>query len=94
MILEGEMRRATTRFYDEDGALANPDAVSFIVTTPAGTTTEYVYGSDPEVVRPSTGVYYVDVDLSSAGTWWVYANATGEGQAAAEKSILVQAAHN
>ena len=80
----GDLVRVTGTFTDGDGNAQDPDAVLCQVRDPSKTTVEYEYGADAEVVKDSTGVYHVDVDVDEAG-WWAYRwYATGTGQAADE----------
>lgn len=66
----GDTARITGTFRDEDGNLVNPSTVTFTYRDPAGTETQLVYGDDSaRVVRPSTGTFYVDVDLDAVGRW-------------------------
>lgn len=77
------------RFYTPSKVLADPTDIDFYWYTPDASTTEitghYTYGSDPEVVRESTGKYYVDLNTTIEGRWnfkWAAAgtvNATVEG---------------
>lgn len=54
------------------------------VKSPAGTITT------PSVTNSATGVYYSDISVTSAGTWYYRFEATGNGQAAAEESFSVE----
>jgi hypothetical protein len=67
----------------------DPVALSFRFRTRAGATTTYVYGSDPEIVKQSTGYYYVDVSATTAGEWAYSFSSTGWTQAADEKTFTV-----
>lgn len=87
---KGDLVRCSASFADSAGAATNPTAVLFQVKTPAGTTTTYVYGTDAQLVRPSTGNYYVDVDASQVGTYHYRFYSTGTGQAADEGSFRVK----
>ena len=87
---KGDLVRCTASFTTSAGVATNPTAVRFQVRTPAGDTTEYVYGTDAEVVRPATGSYYVDVNASEAGTWRYRFYSTGTGQAADESAFRVK----
>ena len=56
-------------FYDENGVAADPTGVSFTALGPDMTPTSYVYGTDAEVTKDSTGVYRLTVNLTEPGTW-------------------------
>jgi uncharacterized protein YfaS (alpha-2-macroglobulin family) len=85
----GALVRCSAAFTTAAGVAQNPGAVSFTVREPDGTATTYVYGTDAELVRASTGNYYVDVDATEAGTWRFRFAGTGTGQAAAEGMFRV-----
>ena len=77
----GDLVRATGTWTDADGAAADPDALTFKVRPPSGTTVTKTYGVDAEVVKSSTGIYYYDIDITEAGTYWYQFQSTGAGQA-------------
>jgi len=85
----GNAIRVVASFKDLDNALMDPDVVNFSFKIPVGTITTYVYGDDAELVKDSLGVYHVDIDASSIGTWYYRFFATGTGQAAAEGTFVV-----
>ncbi len=60
--------------------------------TPAGVTTTYVYLTDNELVKDSTGKYHVDINANAAGTWYYRFFSTGTGQAAEERQFEVRPA--
>jgi hypothetical protein len=81
--------------FDLDGTLpvgagVDPTNVSFFTKRPDGTETEYVYGTDIEVVRHTGGSYYVDVDADTDGLWWWRWESTGTGQSADEAPFYVR----
>jgi hypothetical protein len=86
--------RLTCTFYDISNALADPTTVTFSIKLPAGTTTSYIYGTDAELVRASTGVYYVDFLFNAKGAY-IYrflgagsVGAPGEGTVDVAESAL------
>jgi hypothetical protein len=86
----GDEVRCTGTFTDESGTAQDPASVAFRFKAPSATTaTAYVYGTDAEVVKDSTGVYHVDLDITEAGTWYTRWSATGVGQAAGEGQFYV-----
>lgn len=87
---KGDLVRCSASFATSAGAATNPTAVLFQVKTPAGSTTTYTYGTDAQLVRASTGNYYVDVDASQVGTYHYRFYSTGTGQAADEGSFRVK----
>jgi len=80
----GDLVRVTGTFKTLAGAVTDPTAVFFSFQTPAGTTATYTYGTDAALVKSSTGVYYVDVSVTSAGNWRYRFYSTGTGQTADE----------
>lgn len=87
---KGDLVRCTGTFTDSDGDAQDPTAVYFQVMTPANETTTYTYGEDDEVVKASTGIYYVDVDANAEGKWRYRFYSTGTGQAAEEELFWVE----
>jgi hypothetical protein len=66
----GTTVRAKVTFRDIDTkAVIDPSALSVVIRNPDATTTTYVYGTDEELVKSSTGVYYVLIALSATGTF-------------------------
>ena len=87
---KGDLVRIEGVFTDTEGTLIDPNGVSLFVTNPAGVTTEYIYGTDLELVKDSTGNYHVDVTADAPGQWlWKWAS-TGTGQAAEHGEFMVE----
>ena len=79
----GDVVRVTGTWTNAAGTAIDPDTVSFEYRLPGGaTTTTYEYGTDAEVVKSATGIYYVDVSQTAAGTFRAKWLSTGDGQAA------------
>lgn len=85
----GDLVRCNGPFTNTAGAAFDPTAVFFQVKDPEGTLTEYEYGTDAQLVKASTGNYYVDVNANKPGTWHYRFYATGSGQSSAEHSFIV-----
>ena len=66
-IRVGDTRRLTATFTDISDAVIDPTTITFLMHEPDGTETSYVYGTDGENVKSSTGVYYVDWAITQAG---------------------------
>ena len=83
--------RIAANFQDDTRVDIDPDTVTVKIYSPQGTISTYVYGTDAQVVRLTTGDYHVDVTPDESGRWrwrWV---STGSGKASAtEGSIVVQ----
>ena len=86
---KGDLVTCRGTFTDSDGNAQDPDAIYCKVTDPSGNTDSYQYGVDAELVRSSTGVYYVNVDADEVGVWYYRFYSTGAGQAAEESSFTV-----
>lgn len=69
--------RVTATFVNASNVNTDPTTVTFTVVEPDGTSTTYTYGTDVEVVKSATGIYYTDVLLSSTGRWSVTSRGTG-----------------
>jgi hypothetical protein len=85
----GDLLRYSGEFRNSGGTLIDPTTVTFKARNPAGTITSYLYGTDAQVVKDSTGIYHVDWSLTSAGKWYFRIESTGTGQAADEEEVLV-----
>ncbi len=80
-----------------DGAATNPTTVTAKVTKPDGTTDAYVYGTDSELTRPSTGNYELELDLDydtdAVGIWYIQWRGTGACKVVEESSLTVRTPH-
>lgn len=81
--------RCTGTFTDIDGNVVDPTVVIFKYKNPASMITTLTYGDDAEVVRSSTGIYYVDLDVDTSGDWYYRFESTGSGKAGGEESFQV-----
>jgi len=91
--LIGDSRRIYCRFYNTaTGApvLTNPGAVIFEVKIGIAATVTYTYGVSVEVVRESTGVYYLALTFSTAGTYYIYARGSGGIIAVNQLALVVE----
>ena len=86
----GDKVRCTGTFETAAGTDTDPSAVYCKVKTPGGTSTTYTYGVDAALVKSATGIYYVDVSITEAGTWHYRFYSTGTGQAAGEESFVAK----
>ncbi len=73
--------RIAANFQDEDRADIDPDTVTFKLMSPSGTVSEYVYGTDAELVKVNTGDYYIEVTPDSSGRWFYRWESTGTNKA-------------
>lgn len=87
---QGEVVRVTGTFTNAVGSAVDPTTVRFSFKTPLGVTTTYLYGTDAQVVKSATGIYYVDVDADLSGVWRTRWKSTGTGKAAKESFFVVK----
>lgn len=87
----GDVVRVTTTF-TKLGVVTDPTTVTFRVKPPSGTLVDYVYGTDANVAKVSTGVFRVDVDVDAAGTWYVRSIGTGTAEGVEEIAFYVEPA--
>ena len=90
---QGDVVRCTGRFYNSSDAAADPTTVTFYIKGP-NTDETYVYGTDVEVVKDSTGVYHVDFSVpktgaTAAGKYTYRFEGAGSNASADEDSFIV-----
>jgi hypothetical protein len=85
----GDVVRITGTWTDSGGTATDPGTIAFNYTDPNGAATSLTYPTDAEIVKSSTGVYYVDVTASLEGTWFWRWVSTGSGAAADEGQFAV-----
>jgi hypothetical protein len=88
----GDKVRVTGTFTDplNSDAAIDPTAVKCSVRSPSEVVTTYIYGTDVAVKKASTGVYYLDLSLDTAGRWYYRWWSTGTGAAADEQAMIVK----
>ena len=84
----GEQVRVKCEFRVDD-VLTDPTGVVFKYKPPVGAIVTYTYGTDPELVKASTGTYHVDLTLTDDGKWEVRFEGTGAVVAAVEGIVKV-----
>lgn len=89
----GQVVRCKGRFRDTDGEYRDPTSVFFQLINPSDVQTSLEYGVDGTLVKESTGVYYVDVDVGAigAGMYNYRFYSTGTYQTANEDRFEVMA---
>jgi hypothetical protein len=96
MLIPGRIYQYSTvripvNFQDAAGADVDPDTIKFKLYAPDATITTYTYNTDAQLLRTSTGDYYVDVTPSLPGRWHFRWESTGTNKASAiEGSFVVQ----
>jgi hypothetical protein len=87
---EGDVVRCRGEFRDVNGTLADPAVIKFRFTSPGADVVEYVYLTDDELTKVSTGIYLVELDTTGKpGTWHYRFFSTGNGQAAEQSQFHV-----
>lgn len=89
---DGDLVTVTGAFTDEDGDPIDPDAVAVQYRFGYEAVTTKVYGTDPEVTKPTAGTYQLEIDTTGySGKKCDYRFvSTGNGQAADEGSFFVE----
>jgi len=92
-IYPGSTVRITGEFFDNEDVDTDPTtSVTFKLRSPAGVETSYVYGTDGEVQKQSTGNYTADIYVDEGGRWlYRWQAETGDSiSIAGEGNIVVQ----
>lgn len=69
LITEGHSLRLPGVFKVSNVA-TDPTTVTFKIKSPSGTVTTYIYATDAQLVKDSTGNYHVDWLFNESGDWW------------------------
>lgn len=80
----GDLVKISATFTDENGTATDPTTLEAAFKSPSGTISTFTYGTDPEVVRDSAGVYHLDISITESGRYDYRWSSTGTGQAAEE----------
>lgn len=59
----GDTARCTAKVKDQAGTMRDPATLSFELTQPSGVVVTYAWPANPEVVRVTTGDFYIDVPI-------------------------------
>lgn len=90
LLYPGSMVRATFTFLEvETGLPEDPTTVTIITRTPGDVEASSVYGVG-DIVKTSTGVYYLDVLCAENGEWVARAVGTGDVYASTEVTWKIQ----
>lgn len=85
----GDLVRVTGVFKDAAGTAIDPATVAFKVKKPDRSITTYLYGTDVQLIKESTGNYRVDISADVKGKYKYRWYSTGNGQAAGEDEFEV-----
>lgn len=86
----GDLIRIWGIFMSPSGVDTDPTTVVCKFQAPDGTETTKTFGADAEVVKFSIGRYYLDLDITAAGTWYYRWNGTGDVKAAGEQALVAR----
>lgn len=64
-------------FTNAAGALADPTTITMRWRVAGGVETSWVYGTNAEVVKDSTGVYHADIPITTVGLHYYQWEGTG-----------------
>lgn len=86
-------RRLWANMTNEDDLDVDPSgSITFYLMSPRGEVTSYVYDVDAEIVKESTGDYWIDIQFTEPGRWYYKWQTTGLTTAQVEEgSVLVSA---
>jgi hypothetical protein len=86
----GDLFPLIATFRDLNGVATDPATVTLSIRTPDGTKTDYVYGTDLEVIKDVTGVYYISYVAAQAGYHGWSAHGTGAVQEGGSSGFYVR----
>lgn len=86
----GDLVRVKGTFRDSTGAVADPTFVTLKLKPANDATRTYTYGTDIELIKDSTGIYYVDVSPNVAGHWTYQWKGTGAVKTMEESHFAVR----
>lgn len=84
----GDRVRVRGIFQSLAGVDTDPDTIVCKYQDPSGAETTVTYPTS--IVKSSTGRYYLDIDITAAGTWYYRWVGTGAVVAAGEQSFVVR----
>jgi hypothetical protein len=87
---EGDLLVLSAVFTDRLSAVIDPTTVSFKIKDPEGVVTTYIFGTDSELIKDSTGNYHIDISVNTPGQWYYRFESTGTGQAAEEGQFQIK----
>lgn len=86
----GDRRKLACTIFNEAETAADPTDLTFKILEPDGTVTTYIYGTDEQLAKDSTGHYHVYWDCTQAGRHWWRFEATGPLMVADEAAFRVR----
>lgn len=86
----GDLIRASTAFTNTAGVATDPTVITVMHRVGIDTVSTYVYGTDEQVAKDSTGNYHIDILADTAGVHFVRWTGTGTITAADEDTWVVK----
>lgn len=86
----GDVVRVAAAFLNDASAAVDPTTITFILSDPLGVQTSFVYGTDSEVTKQSTGNYRFAYPVTDPGVHVVRCVGTGAAIAAEKISFAVR----
>ena len=86
----GDLIRCSVTFQTAAGTVNDPGVITCKIKPPVGDIEIYVYGTDAELIKDSTGIYHLDVLTTASGRWRYRFEGSVSGQAASEHESVVQ----
>lgn len=86
----GDMQTLSIAFTDSAGTATDPTGITFKMREPDGTETNYVHGTDAQLVKDSVGNYHVDWLFSQSGRHVFKFSGTGAINTAEQQEIYIR----
>lgn len=86
----GDVIKLSASFTDDEDVAIDSGQVRLKLKSPAGTTTTYTYGTDADLIKASTGNYYLEFAITAAGIWFYRWEGNTTNLAAEEGSFFVR----
>ena len=91
-IYEKGQRVRCTCTFTVNNVNTDPTTITAKVKDPSGNEISYVYGTDEELGKSATGIYYLDVTTDENGQWHFRFEGTGTCTAVEEAAFRVRSA--
>ncbi len=79
-----------TGTFKVSSTLTDPSTITFKMKKPNGVITTFIFNTDAELVKDSTGVFYVEQKLDLSGDWYYSFEGTGAVKAFEENRFHVK----
>ena len=89
VIYPGQPLTMTETFQDDDCTLIDPTTVTFKTMSPSGVEATYVYLTNTEVQKSSTGIYTATFTPNEGGRWYTRWITTGTGMTVVDEDNII-----